>query len=101
MPPEQPAQPEPEQPIGPPPPPGQDLSHVRQPGESEADFMLRTRHAVVDSQSPADIVPNQPQISMGPPAPGPEPGPTEPEPQPKPEPEPEPAPTPRRRGDAA
>lgn len=46
-------------------PPGEDLQHVQQPGESDADFAARTRGVVVDSQSPADIVPNTPQATMG------------------------------------
>lgn len=45
--------------------PGEDLQHVRQPGETEAEFAARTRNVVVESQSPTDIVPNTPQISMG------------------------------------
>lgn len=47
-------------------PPGEDLQHIRQPDETEAEFAARTRNVVVDSQSPTDIVPNMPQISMGP-----------------------------------
>jgi len=46
-------------------PAGADLQHVRQPGETDADFAARTRGVVVESQSPTDIVPNTPQISMG------------------------------------
>ena len=45
--------------------PGEDLQHVRQAGETEAEFAARTRNVVVESQSPTDIVPNTPQISMG------------------------------------
>ena len=45
--------------------PGADLQHVRQPGETDAEFAARTRNVVVESQSPTDIVPNTPQISMG------------------------------------
>jgi hypothetical protein len=46
-------------------PMGEDLQHVQQPGESDADFAARTRGVVVGSQSPTDIVPNTPQITMG------------------------------------
>jgi hypothetical protein len=49
-----------------PPPPAQDLRLIPEKGESDAEFMARTHNTVVDSQSPADIVPNWPQISMGP-----------------------------------
>jgi hypothetical protein len=61
-------------------PPGQDLQHVRGPKESEAEFLARTRGVAVESTSPTDIVPNQPQITMG-----------NQNPEPEPEPEPEPA----------
>jgi hypothetical protein len=44
---------------------GEDLTHVQQPGESDAEFAARTRGVVVDSQSPTDIVPNMPQTTMG------------------------------------
>jgi hypothetical protein len=47
-------------------PPGEDLQHVRRERESEAEFAARTRNVVVESTSPTDIVPNTPQISMGP-----------------------------------
>ena len=47
-------------------PPGEDLQHVRREGETEAEFAARTRNVVVESTSPTDIVPNTPQISMGP-----------------------------------
>jgi hypothetical protein len=70
--------------AGPAPAP-QDLQHVRNPGETDAEFLARTRGVVVESQSPSDVVPNQPQISMSQ-----EPLP-EPETVPPPEPEPEPA----------
>lgn len=76
-----------------PPPPPQDLQHVRNPGETDAEFLARTRGAVVDSQSPSDIVPNQPQITFSPQEPEPEPEP-EPDPEPGPDPEPESAPAP-------
>lgn len=46
-------------------PPGQDLRHQRGVNESDAEFMARTRGVVVQSESPTDIVPNQPNISMG------------------------------------
>ena len=46
-------------------PAGKDLQHVRQPGETEAEFAARTRNVAVVSQSPTDIVPNTPQITMG------------------------------------
>src|SRR5262249_49378832 len=71
-------------------PAGADLQHVRQAGESDAEFMSRIRNTVVVSESPTDIVPNRPQISRGPRAPvegqeGLETG-SEPEPGPEPEP---------------
>lgn len=67
-------------------PPPQDLTHVQQPGESDAEFMQRTRTTVVDSQSPLDIVPNQPQIVMSNQEPTPEePPPDETEPEAEPE----------------
>lgn len=43
-------------------PPGQNLEHQRNPGETEAEFQSRTRNVVVESQSPSDTVPNTPQI---------------------------------------
>ena len=46
-------------------PPGEDLTVQREPGESDAAFLARTRHTVVHSESPTDIVPNTPQIGMG------------------------------------
>lgn len=46
-------------------PPGQDLQHERGPRESDAEFLARTRGVAVNSQSPTDIVPNTPQITMG------------------------------------
>ena len=46
-------------------PAGEDLQHVQQPGETDAEFAARTRGTVVDSQSPTDIVPNTPQITIG------------------------------------
>lgn len=46
-------------------PPGEDLTFQREPGESDAEFMARTRNVAVVSQSPSDIVPNTPQSTMG------------------------------------
>lgn len=46
-------------------PPGRDLQHERNPRESDAEFLARTRHVAVESTSPTDIVPNTPQITMG------------------------------------
>lgn len=46
-------------------PAGVDLQHVRQPGEDDATFAARTRNVAVISESPTDIVPNTPQITMG------------------------------------
>lgn len=46
-------------------PAGQDLQFVRQPGEDDATFAARTRNVAVISESPTDIVPNTPQITMG------------------------------------
>lgn len=46
-------------------PPGEDLTHQRLPGESDAEYAARTRGVVVDSTSPSDIVPNTPQTTMG------------------------------------
>lgn len=46
-------------------PPGEDLTFQRLPGESDAEFMARTRGVAVVSQSPSDIVPNTPQSTMG------------------------------------
>lgn len=46
-------------------PPGEDLQHYRDPRETDAEFLARTRHTVVHSESPTDIVPNTPQIGMG------------------------------------
>src|SRR5262245_54106359 len=40
----------------------QDLTWQKEPGETDAEFMDRTRGQVVESQSPSDIVPNTPQI---------------------------------------
>lgn len=54
-----------EEPLGGPAPVGQDLQHVRQPGEDDASFAARTRNVAVISESPTDIVPNTPQITMG------------------------------------
>src|SRR5262249_3461835 len=47
-------------------PAGEDLQHYRQPTETDAEFLARTRNVVVNSQSPTDIVPNTPQATMGP-----------------------------------
>lgn len=58
--------PGPDEPLGAIAPPGEDLQHVRERGEGDAEFAARTRNVVVESQSPTDIVPNTPQISMGP-----------------------------------
>jgi len=89
-----------------PPPEPQDLTYQKEAGESDAEFLIRSR-TVVESQSPTDIVPNTPQIrpfpveaAVGEPAvedteegPAPEPAP-EPEPEPEAPPaEPEPAPS--------
>lgn len=57
--------PQPDEPLGAIAPPGKDLQHVRQPGESDAEFMARTRNVAVKSESPTDIVPNTPQITIG------------------------------------
>lgn len=56
-----------EQPAEPPEPgpPGEDLTFQRGPNESDAEFMARTRHTVPVSESPTDVVPNRPNISMG------------------------------------
>lgn len=54
-----------DEPLGAIAPAGKDLQHVRQPGESDAEFMARTRNVAVISESPTDIVPNTPQITMG------------------------------------
>lgn len=51
-------------PAGAPADSGQDLRHVPERGETDAEFQVRTRNLVVDSQHPADIVPNTPQIRM-------------------------------------
>lgn len=75
-----------------PPPPPQDLSHVRQPGETDAEFLHRTRHTVVQSTSPLDIVPNTPQIVFSPQEAPPEEPPTEPPTEPPVEPEEDKAP---------
>jgi hypothetical protein len=69
----------PETPEEPPTPtvhPPQDLQFERLPRESDAEFLARTRGQVVDSRNPADIVPNQPQIYIGPQNPVPEPEPS-------------------------
>jgi len=58
-------------------PAGKDLTPPRLPGESDGDYVLRTKNLVVQSESPTDIVPNQPQITMS----------TEPPPVPEAEPE--------------
>lgn len=52
-------------------PPGEDLRLLPEKGETDAEFLARTRTTTVLSQSPTDIVPNKPQISMGNPAPPP------------------------------
>ena len=49
--------------------PGQILEFERHPGESDAEYMARTRHVVPESQSPTDVVPNRPNISVGQPVP--------------------------------
>jgi len=41
--------------------PPQDLTYEKEPGESDAEFLIRSRQ-VVESESPTDIVPNMPQI---------------------------------------
>jgi hypothetical protein len=45
--------------------PPQDLTLTQEPGESDAEFMQRQRSTPVVSESPGDIVPNVPQITMG------------------------------------
>lgn len=57
--------PGPNETMPPPAEPAEDLTHVQQVGESDAEFMQRTRGVVVDSQSPSDIVPNTAQTTMG------------------------------------
>lgn len=57
--------PGPNETMPPPAEPAEDLTHVQQVGESDAEFMARTRGVVVDSQSPSDIVPNTAQTTMG------------------------------------
>lgn len=52
-------------------PPGQDLRILPEKGETDAEFLARTRNTPVVSQSPTDIVPNTPQISLGNPSPPP------------------------------
>jgi hypothetical protein len=52
--------------AGAPAPPGQDLRPVPNPGETEAEYLDRTRGVPVESTSPTDIVPNRPQITFGP-----------------------------------
>ena len=47
-------------------PPGQDLRPMPNPGETEAEYLARTRNVAVESLSPTDIVPNRPQITFGP-----------------------------------
>ena len=47
-------------------PPPQDLTFEKEPGESDAEFAERSRNTVVVSENPGDIVPNMPQITMGP-----------------------------------
>ena len=42
------------------------------PGETEAEYLARTRNVAVESLSPTDIVPNRPQITFGPQEPAPE-----------------------------
>ena len=53
-------------------PPGQDLRPMPNPGETEAEYLARTRNVAVESRSPTDIVPNRPQITFGPQEPAPE-----------------------------
>ena len=53
-------------------PPGQDLRPMPNPGETEAEYLARTRNVAVESLSPTDIVPNRPQITFGPQEPAPE-----------------------------
>ena len=43
----------------------QNLELERLPHESDAEFLARSKTFVPDSQSPADIVPNRPNIVMG------------------------------------
>ena len=52
-------------------PPGQDLRPMPNPGETEAEYLARTRNVAVESLSPTDIVPNRPQITFGPQEPAP------------------------------
>jgi hypothetical protein len=58
--------------------PPQDLRLVNDPGQSESEAILAARGTVVDSQSPMDLVPNTPQIRMGPQEPAEEPAVEEP-----------------------
>lgn len=46
--------------------PPQDLSLVNEPGQDASEAIVMNRGMVVDSLNPADIVPNTPQIRMGP-----------------------------------
>lgn len=57
--------------LGAPALPGEDLRAYPEKGESDAEFLARSRNTVVNSQSPTDIVPNTPQISLGNPSPPP------------------------------
>jgi hypothetical protein len=43
-----------------------DLTEYPQPGEHEAEFLARTRAVPPASTGPSDIVPNRPNIVMGP-----------------------------------
>jgi hypothetical protein len=43
----------------------QDLRLVNDAGQSESEAIINSRGLVVDSQSPSDLVPNTPQITMG------------------------------------
>jgi len=68
----------------------QDLTYMKEAGESDAEFLIRSRE-VVESENPTDIVPNTPQIRPFPSEVIEEP---EPEPEPEAPPEEEPAPEP-------
>lgn len=46
-------------------PAAQNLEFERLPHETDAEFLARTAHMVPDSQSPSDIVPNRPNVTMG------------------------------------